>query len=64
MRLFPAWPIFIHDCHYPCLQRRRACPQQIRVFLAADKAETQIRIVALPTPQRETITAQFLRCRS
>ena len=31
------------------------------VFLAADEADTQIRIVRLPAPQRQAVALQFLR---
>ena len=43
-------PIFLGHIPQPRSQRRRTCLQQIRVLLATDKAQTQLRIVALPTP--------------
>lgn len=43
-------PIFLGHIPQPRSQRRRTCLQQIRVLLAADKAQTQLRIVALPAP--------------
>lgn len=43
------------------IQHCRTTPYYRLVFLAADEADTQIRIVHLPAPQRQTVALQFLR---